>query len=135
MQSGCERKAWKAGKGGGGKFGIGQPRSYGPDVSAASHHSVRHQGCVLYCAALLLPCRFAASLKLFKMKEAAECAAALRQADTWRALALAALDILDIDMAIQAYRQVGLRGSGWGRESGEGWASEACLPACLLCLC
>ena len=50
--------------------------------------------------------RFAAAVKLYKLKDAQECASALRSTETWRALALAALDVLDIDMAVQAYRQV-----------------------------
>lgn len=41
------------------------------------------------------------------MREAVECAVQLRQTETWRSLALAALDVLEIDVAINSYRQVG----------------------------
>ncbi|GLC35581.1 hypothetical protein PLESTB_000191100 [Pleodorina starrii] len=51
--------------------------------------------------------KFAQALKLYKMREAVECAMQLRQTETWRSLALAALDVLDVDVAINAYRQIG----------------------------
>ncbi|KXZ49298.1 hypothetical protein GPECTOR_22g892 [Gonium pectorale] len=51
--------------------------------------------------------RFAQAIKLYKMREAVECATQLRQTDTWRSLALAALEVLDIEIAINAYRQIG----------------------------
>ncbi|PNW73788.1 hypothetical protein CHLRE_13g572700v5 [Chlamydomonas reinhardtii] len=51
--------------------------------------------------------RFAAALKLYKLRDAVECAKQLRQVESWRTLALAALDVLDIDTAINAYREIG----------------------------
>lgn len=51
--------------------------------------------------------RLQQALKLYKLRDAVECAQQLRQPDVWRTVALTALDVLEVDVAIGAYRQIG----------------------------
>jgi WD repeat-containing protein 19 len=46
-------------------------------------------------------------LKLCQLKGAWDCALALKTADVWQQLAVAALEQLDIETAVAAYRQLG----------------------------
>lgn len=51
--------------------------------------------------------RFQQALKLFRLQMAWECAVAMKSPEAWRQLGLAALEVLDIQMAIAAYRMLG----------------------------
>mmetsp|Transcript_36982 Transcript_36982/g.82211 ORF Transcript_36982/g.82211 Transcript_36982/m.82211 type:complete len:1366 (+) Transcript_36982:300-4397(+) len=51
--------------------------------------------------------RFQQCLKLCRIKAAWECAVQMRSQDAWRQLGLAALEVLDVDMAIACFRMVG----------------------------
>lgn len=51
--------------------------------------------------------RFQQNIKLGRLKAAWEFAIQMRTTETWEALGVAALELLDVDMAIAAYRQLG----------------------------
>ncbi|MEW5304579.1 MAG: hypothetical protein WDW36_007181 [Sanguina aurantia] len=51
--------------------------------------------------------RFTQALKLYRLRDAWECATQMRSVDAWQQLGGAALEILDLDMAIAAHRMLG----------------------------
>lgn len=51
--------------------------------------------------------RFAQALKLLRLTDAWHYAQQLKAPESWKALGTAALELLDVDMAIAAYRQLG----------------------------
>lgn len=53
------------------------------------------------------PPSFSQACKLLRLEDAWRCALALKSADVWRQLGVAALEALDVDTAVAAYRQVG----------------------------
>jgi hypothetical protein len=55
------------------------------------------------------PCRLAAAIKLKRLPEALNAARALGSANAWRQIAAAALQQLDVRLAMAAYRQVRMR--------------------------
>ncbi len=72
--------------------------------------------------------RLQQALKLYKLRDAVECAQQLRQPDVWRTVALTALDVLEVDVAIAAYRQAGAaagREGMRGLRGGAGWGGGA----------
>jgi hypothetical protein len=52
-------------------------------------------------------CRLAAAIKLNRLQEARAAAAALNTSDGWRQLGTAAMQLLDVELALAASRQVG----------------------------
>jgi hypothetical protein len=55
---------------------------------------------------VLVFCRLAAAIKLNRMQEAQAAAAALSTADGWRQLGTAAMQLLDVELAVAAFKQV-----------------------------
>lgn len=55
----------------------------------------------------MLLCRLAACVKLCRLRDALAVASALGTADAWRQLGLAAMQLLDVGLALAAFRQVG----------------------------
>lgn len=51
-------------------------------------------------------CRLLACIKLCKLQEALSAASALATADSWKQLGLAAMQLLDVQLAIASFRQV-----------------------------
>jgi WD repeat-containing protein 19 len=52
-------------------------------------------------------CRFTQQLKLCQLKAAWDCAVVLKTPEAWQQLAVAALEQLDVELAVAAYRQLG----------------------------
>ncbi|GBF91989.1 hypothetical protein Rsub_04713 [Raphidocelis subcapitata] len=78
--------------------------------------------------------RFSQALRLQRLDDAWRCALALRAADAWRQLAVAALEALDVGMAAAAYRQLGDAGMVLSLESLAGAEDAALLTGHALVL-